>query len=229
MLFWGRVKPHPQSLRAVIPTIRGLTISTNGIIGETPAELLNYDTLEESPKKRRPTGLHSKEATKRKAIVSPLSSTLPLDKFPLSGDDKTGAYCRQCGKFVSGLQRLRAHERYHEKSGRFKCRFCGKLFAGKGDMKRHERIHTGEKPYNCSVCERSFATLSNRRRTNLTYTSRKTRANIHEVFVIRVLLQPQSFDTSNSHIMPFHICRFMMYSGKSFRPNEQRYQFKIPT
>lgn len=146
-----------------------------GIIGETPAELLSYDTLEASPKKRRPTGLHSKEATKRKAIVSPLSSTLPLEKFPLSGDDKTGAYCRQCGKFVSGLQRLRAHERYHEKSGRFKCRFCGKLFAGKGDMKRHERIHTGEKPYNCSVCERSFATLSNRKthESNVHFTKNK--------------------------------------------------------
>lgn len=76
-------------------------------------------------------------------------------------EDTEGGFCRKCGKFFQDVTRLRSHERYHERSGRYPCRFCGKTFASTSDIRRHERIHTGEKPYKCSTCGRCFAILAN--------------------------------------------------------------------
>lgn len=75
--------------------------------------------------------------------------------------------CNICQRSFTSLNRLRQHERKHERVEELmspdglSCTECGKCFKAIHEYKRHRMTHTGERPYVCCFCKKAFAQKSN--------------------------------------------------------------------
>lgn len=76
-----------------------------------------------------------------------------------SSDLAEANHCRYCGKKFAEIKKLREHESYHKRIGRFKCQYCLSPFHTKANVVRHEKTHTDDKPYKCRICGQGFVWL----------------------------------------------------------------------
>ena len=68
--------------------------------------------------------------------------------------------CSECGKMLSGTDRLRNHMKSAHTAMEdrpHKCETCGKGFHYNNSLLDHMNIHTGAKPYKCKYCPAAFA------------------------------------------------------------------------
>ncbi|KAI8044930.1 hypothetical protein M5D96_001106 [Drosophila gunungcola] len=92
--------------------------------------------------------------------INPKPMAKPRDDYALgwhikSHTDANAFKCQQCSKSYSDPNKLKRHEKTHEKRP-LQCDVCLKGFYQRTRLREHEAIHTGERPYCCEVCNVHF-------------------------------------------------------------------------